>query len=439
MTGDLLIKNARVWPSAHRPVIEGGSVLVKDGKIVQIGDFKGKAHTIVDADGCLLMPGLVQGHIHMCQTLFRGYAEDLPLLPWLRGYIWPSEAAHTPESIRASALLTCAELIRGGTTAFLSIETTRHTEEAFRAADEAGLIGAIGHCLMDETGGYPPIAVDNREALAYCDVLLNNWEKHPRLQVAVAPRFALSCSEANMREASAYARERGLMLHTHSSEQVEEVELVKKMTGRYNIDYLNDVGLTGPEVGLAHCVHVRPEEVAILKETGTHVLHCPSANFKLASGIAPIPEYLRDGISVSIGGDGAPCNNRLDQFLEMRLAGMMQKIRLGPDALSARDIVQMATEGGARLLGMEAEMGTLEVGKRACMILVDESSFHTLPSTDPATNVVYSCTAEDVAMTIVDGRILFEDGHLTTIDEDLLKDTVRRERKKLMQRAGIVS
>jgi 5-methylthioadenosine/S-adenosylhomocysteine deaminase len=438
MMGDLLIKNAKVWPSAGREVIEKGSVLVRNGRIVQCGVFKAQAATVVDADGCLVMPGLIQGHIHMCQTLLRGIAEDLPLMSWLRGYIWPSEAAHDRASIRASALLTCAELIRGGTTAFLSIETTRFTDETFQVVDETGLMGAIGHCLMDESGGYPPIAVPNEEALAYCDVILDHWGKHDRLKLAVAPRFALSCSEANMREACEYARSRGLMLHTHSSEQLEEIALVRERTGRYNIQYLHDVGLTGMDVGLAHCVHIRPNELEILRETGTHVLHCPSANFKLASGIAPIPEYIEAGINVSIGGDGAPCNNRLDAFLEMRLAGMMQKIRLGADALSARKVVEMATEGGARLLGWENEMGTLDPGKRANMILVDQNSVHTLPSTDPATNVVYSNTAEDVVMTIVNGKILYEDGHFTTIDEDKLKDTVVRQRKKVLERAGII-
>jgi len=437
MTGDLLIRNARVWPAAHRDVIEDGSVLIRDGRIVQVGVFTAKAHTVIDADQCLVMPGLIQGHIHFCQTIFRGIAEDLYLLPWLRGYIWPMEASHNPESIRASALLACAELIRGGTTAFLSIETTRHTDVTFQAIDEAGLMGAIGHCLMDETGGYDPIAVENRDALAYCDVLLGRWGTHPRLKLAVAPRFALSCSENNMREACEYARDRKLMLHTHSSEQTEEVHIVKERTGRYNINYLHDVGLTGPDVGLAHCVHTRPEERDLLRETGTNVLHCPSANFKLASGIAPIPEYLREGINVSIGGDGAPCNNRLDQFMEMREAGLMQKIRLGPAALSARDVVMMATEGGAKLLGWENEMGTLDPGKRANIILVDQNSFSTIPSTDPATNVVYSNTASDVVMTIVDGKILYEDGRITTIDEDALRATVFKERKKLLERAGI--
>ena len=175
----------------------------------------------------------------------------------------------------------------------------------------------------------------------------------------------------------------------------------------------------------------------MLRDTQTKVLHCPSANFKLASGIAPIPEYLQMGITVSIGADGTPCNNRLDPFMEMREAGLMQKIRLGAEALPARDVVWVATEGGAKTLGWEKEMGTLEVGKRANMILVSQDSVHTIPSTDPATNIVYSNNASDVLMTIVDGKILFEDGELTTIDEDKLRADVRHHRKLLMRRAGL--
>ncbi|HMP72108.1 MAG TPA: amidohydrolase family protein [Kiritimatiellia bacterium] len=437
MQDEMLIHNGVLWISADHEPLADGAVLIRDGRIVKAGQFKARARTMIDAGGALIMPGLIQGHIHFCQTLIRGAAEDLPLLPWLRRYIWPAEAFHDEASIHASALLTAAELIKGGTTAFLSIETVHHTEHVFRAVDQAGLMGAIGHCLMDETGGYPPLAVRNEDALAYCDMLLSHWEDHPRLQVAVAPRFALSCSEKNMREASAYARDRGLLLHTHASEQPDEINLVLQQTGMHNIDYLNTVGLTGPDVGLAHCVHTTPEERELLRETGTHVLHCPSANFKLGSGIAPIPEYLEMGINVSIGGDGAPCSNRLDQFMEMREAGLMQKIRLGPDALPATDVVRMATMGGAKLLGWEEEMGSLEPGKRANIILVDQSEWSCLPPTDPATCLVYSNISRDVQMTIVDGKILYEDGRLTTIDEDQLRADVIAQRRKLFARAGL--
>jgi 5-methylthioadenosine/S-adenosylhomocysteine deaminase len=436
MEKTLLIKNARVWPSARAEPIDKASVLVRGERIAKVGHFVARADVTVDADGRLLMPGLIQGHIHLCQTIFRGLGEDMPLLPWLRNVIWPLESVHDPDSIRASVLLACAELIRSGTTAFLSIETVRHTEHILHAVHETGLIGVIGHCLMDRTGGYAPLSVDIDDALADIDALRAGWEGHPRLSLCVAPRFALSCSSDNMREAAEYAREHGLRIHTHAAEQVEEVNLVRERTGLYNIEYLHTVGLSGPDVCLAHCVHTQPHERELLRETGTHVLHCPSANFKLASGIAPIPEYAHAGINVSIGADGAPCNNRLDMFVEMREAALMQKIRLGAEALPAREVVWMATEGGARALGLEQDMGTLEVGKRANMILVDQDCVHALPADDPATTLVYSNSAADVLMTIVDGRILYEDGELTTIDEERLRADVRRQRRLLEKRSA---
>jgi 5-methylthioadenosine/S-adenosylhomocysteine deaminase len=434
---ELLIKNGRVWPAADREMIEDGSVLVRDGRIVRVGRFHARARTVVDADGCLVMPGFVQSHVHLCQTIFRGAGEDMPLLPWLRQIIWPLEAAHDPDSIYASAMLGCAELIRSGTTAFLSMETVRHTQFVFEAANEAGLMGVIGHCLMDETSGFKPLALSIDDALAECEVLQDRWGAHERLKLAVAPRFALSCSAKNLKAASEYARDKKLILHTHSAEQIPEVDLIRERTGMRNICYLHAVGMTGPDCCIAHCIHTDAHERALLRETGAKVLHCPSANMKLASGIAPVPEYLESGIAVSLGADGAPCNNRLDAFQEMRGAGLMQKLRLGADALPARAIFKMATEGGARAIGREKDMGALDAGKLANIILVDQSDVHTLPSPDPATNLVYSNCARDVQMTIVRGEILYEDGQCTRIDEDKLRQKVLKERKKLFHRARL--
>ncbi len=437
MGGDLLIRNARVWPASDQDVIDDGCVLVRNGRIARVGRFKARADTIVDAEGALVVPGFIQTHIHLCQTIFRGIAEDLPLLPWLKNYIWPMEAAHDVQSIRASALLSAAELIRCGTTAFMSMETVRHTHIAFEAMAETGLMGVIGHCLMDETGGYNPLCVDTDEALDYCDVLLDHWGEHDRLKLAVAPRFALSCTGKNMIKASEYARDRGLLLHTHASEQIPEVELVKEMTGKHNIDYLDSIGLSGPDVCLAHCVHTEQFERDMMAEKDTRILHCPSANLKLGSGTAPVPEYLDMGLTVSMGADGAPCNNRLDIFMEMREAALIQKPRIGVDRLSAKEVIRMASENGARTLQWEKEMGTIEEGKRANIVLLDQDSLHVAPSTDPATNVVFTHVSSDVVMTIVNGQILFEDGQVTTIDEDHLREEVRMQRRKLQERAGI--
>ncbi len=434
MGKELLIKNALVWPSAYREPIKNGSILIRDGRIAKMGAFRYRADVEIDAGGALAMPGLIQTHVHLCQTLFRGIAEDMPLLPWLRNHIWPLEAAHNSSSLRASALLACAEMIKGGTTCFMSMETTHDTGAVFEAVSETGLAGVIGHCLMDESGGYAPIAVDIDDALADCEVLLQDWAGHPRLQVGVAPRFALSCTADNIRRAADFARENGLLLHTHASEQREEIELVRSQTGLSNIEYLHSVGLTGPDVGLAHCVHTSARERELLAETDTRILHCPSANLKLGSGVAPIPEYLEMGLIVSIGADGAPCNNRLDPFMEMREAGLIQKSRLGASALPASDIVAVATEGGARALGLDKEIGTLDVGKRAHIILLDTDVPHVWPSTDPATNVVYSHAATDVSMTIVDGEILYENGTFNTIDLEQLRVQVAEELVALKKR-----
>jgi len=423
MGENVLIHNALLWASVDTPPIAGGSVLVTGNRIRRVGVFECEADQRIDAGGCLLMPGLVQGHVHLCQTIFRGIAEDLALLPWLRQYIWPMEAAHDEASIRASALLTMAEMIRGGTTTFMSMETVRHTGVACDVVDQTGMMGIVGHCLMDESGGYAPLAVDINDGLAACDRLLDRWRGHDRVRIAVAPRFALSCTGENLKRAADYARANDLMLHTHSSEQEEEVKLVREQTGKDNIDYLASVGLSGADVGLAHCVHTSPRE------------RDRSANLKLASGIAPIPEYLAEGILVAIGADGAPCNNRMDNFLEMREAALIQKPRLGPDALSATDVVRMATSMGAEALNWESEIGTLEEGKRANLILVRQDSVHVEPSCDPATNLVYSNAASDVRLTMVNGQILYQDGELLTINEDELRATVRDERRKLTERA----
>lgn len=436
---ELLITNATVWPSAFEPVITKGSVLVRGGRIVRIGKFVTRAEYELDADGGLVMPGLIQGHVHLAQTLFRGLAEDLPLLTWLRRYIWPLEAAHSSESLYASALLSCAEMLRSGVTAFLSMETTQHTAAVFAAAEQSGLMGIIGQCLMDETGNFPPLAVPLDDALADCDLLLDKLHGNDRLRLAIAPRFALSCTPELLRDAVAYARRHHLRLHTHAAEQEQEVRLVKKLTGRGNIEFLHEVGLTGPDVSLAHCVHVTREEQELLAGTQTHVLHCPSTNLKLGSGIAPIPDLLARGINIALGSDGAACNNRLDLFQEMRLAALVQKPTRGPESMQVATVVRMATEGGARALGWEKEMGTLAEGKRANLIIVNQDRVHVAPSNNHAANLVFSHEPADVELTMVNGEILYRDGVFLRFDQSQLLELAREERAKLLQRAGLTS
>ncbi len=431
------IRNALVWPAWDAEPIRNGAILISGGRIEKVGRFTARAAVELDAGGALAMPGFIHAHVHLCQTLFRGLAEDRPLPRWLRERIWPLEAAHDDESLAVSARLACAEMIRGGTTGFASMETVRGTGATLAAVAEVKLPGLVGHCLMDETGGYRTLSVPLDDALAECDVLMEHARAHPWLDLAVAPRFALSCSRGNLIEAARYARSRGLRLHTHASEQPDEVEWVRRRIGMDNVEYLHVCGISGPDVILAHCVQCGPAEQALLAQTGSHVAHCPSSNFKLGAGIAPIPEMLAAGVRVALGADAAPCNNRLDMFAEMRLAGLMQSARRGPGVLAARAIVRMATEGGAAALGWGEVAGRIEEGRRADVILVELEDPSVLPDDDPASAVVYAAHPGAVAVTIAAGRILYENGEFTTLDIERLRADAAVQRQRLLRRAGL--
>ncbi|HUH03750.1 MAG TPA: amidohydrolase family protein, partial [Kofleriaceae bacterium] len=251
-----------------------------------------------------------------------------------------------------------------------------------------------------------------------------------RLRYAYAPRFAVSCTDDLLRETSRSAREAGVHIHTHASENRDEIAEVERRTGLRNVLYLHDCGLTGNDVGLAHCVWLDDAEKDVLAQTGTHVLHCPSSNLKLASGIAEIPELLERGISVSLGADGAPCNNNLDAFLEMRLAALIHKPRRGERAMRAARVLQLATIGGAAALGLQHSVGSLEVGKLADIAVVDISGPHVAPTSDPHAAIVYGCRASDVRHVVVDGRVIVRDRTLLTLEQGpVLREARERARR----------
>src|SRR3989440_7062856 len=361
MAQSILIRGGTVVTMDAANTIVEGDVLVRDGRIAAVGDASGTADLTIDASGCAVLPGFVQTHVHLCQTLFRGAADDLALIDWLKKRVWPMEAAHNGESARASARLGVAEMIKGGTTCALTMETVNHTLEAFRVVEETGFRATIGKCMRD-TGDDVPDALHEetessiRESLA----LLDEWHGRAsgRIRYCFAPRFAVSCTRELLEQVAQLARKRGVMIHTHASENRTEIEMVERETGQRNITYLNSLGITGQHVALAHCVHLDKTELEILASTGTHVVHCPSSNLKLGSGIAPIKEMLERGISVSIGADGSPCNNRLDMFTEMRTAALLQKVQHGADVLPAQGTLRLATVDGARALGLEGEIGS---------------------------------------------------------------------------------
>ncbi|MGH9383099.1 MAG: amidohydrolase family protein, partial [Vicinamibacterales bacterium] len=325
-----------------------GDVLIRDGRIVSLGTLPAgtRADRTIHAHGGYVLPGLIQTHIHLCQTIFRGYADDLALLDWLKTRVWPMEAAHTAESLAASAQQAASELLLGGTTTVLTMETVHDTDAVFEALEPMGLRAVVGKCMMDADSAVPSRLLEQTaQSIDESLAIAKRWNGRAggRLRAALAPRFAVSCSRQLLEAVGSLSSQHGLLVHTHASENRDEVALIRSRTGRDNVAYLTDTGLASPRLCLAHCVWVDEHEQQLLAEHDVKVSHCPGSNLKLGSGLAPVVELRARGISVSLGADGAACNNHLDMFEEMRLAAVLQSVQHAPGALTARDALTMAT------------------------------------------------------------------------------------------------
>lgn len=435
--GELVFRGGTIVTVDDQHTIATGDLACKDGRVVQVGGHytpSSNDYQILDCDGMIVMPGLVQSHMHMCQTLARGRADDLELLDWLRQVVWPYEASLSPEDLAVAAELAATELLLGGTTAILDMGTVHHTDELFKVAERTGLRATIGKAMMDAPDPHIPAGLrETTEAsLAESERLIAHWHNtsNGRLRYAYAPRFAVSCTDELLREVGKRSAASDVGIHTHASENRGEVELVRQRTGLSNLEYLSQVGLLGPRTGIAHCIHLSPAEKQLLKESGTVVLHCPSSNLKLASGVCEVPEMLDDGIAVGLGADGAPCGNNLDAFLELRLAALLHKPRCGPRTLPAAQAVALATRGGARALGLHDELGSLEVGKRADVIALDVHAPHIVPAESPYSVIAYAARSTDVRHVAVDGALIVRDRGLLTIDQQ----AAMRAAKKTAQR-----
>jgi 5-methylthioadenosine/S-adenosylhomocysteine deaminase len=412
-----------------------GDVVVRDGRIASVGvtDLS-TATRVIDAHGAYLLPGFIQTHIHLCQTLFRGYADDLALLDWLKTRVWPMEAAHTPKSLAAAAQLAASELLQSGTTTVLTMETVHDTDAVFEALEPMGLRAVVGKCMMDADSAVPSRLIeDTSTSIDESLAIAKRWHgrANGRLRAAFAPRFAVSCSRELLEAVAMLAVEHDRVVHTHASENRDEIALIQSRTGRGNIDYLADTGLTTKHLCLAHCVWVDEAEQALMAEREVKVLHCPGSNLKLGSGLAPVVEMRAKGISVSLGADGAACNNHLDMFEELRLAAVLQSVRHKPGALTARDAVWMATREGARALGLQDEIGSIEPGKRADMILIDSHG------PDPYSTIVYASRGTNVRTTIVDGQVLVDNYRPTRWHAKEIAATARAEAAALAARANL--
>lgn len=407
-------------------VIENGAVVVDGSRIAAVGAYAELRDRYPDREEQsydILLPGLVGGHLHSVQSLGRGIADDSELLEWLFEYVLPMEASLSAEEMEIAAKLGYLEMIESGTTTCIDHLSVNHAERAFEAAGEIGIRGVLGKVLMDQRSP-DGLLEDTDEALAESRRLIEAYHGAfgDRIRYAVTPRFAVSCSEACLRGARDLADEyEGVRIHTHASENRGEIETVEEDTGMRNIHWLDEVGLTGDDVVLAHCVWTEESERELLAETGTHVTYCPSSNMKLASGIAPITDYLERGINVAIGNDGPPCNNTLDPFTELRQGSLLQKVDgLDPVAAPAETLFEMATRNGAKAAGFD-RLGALREGWRADIIGLDTDLTRATPLHDPLSHLVFGAHGDDVVFTMVDGNVLLEDGAVTVVDADEIR------------------
>lgn len=445
MKNKLIIPHRIVTVDPNNTILLNHAVEIVDGKIERIVPLKDE--NISEYDGEILnyqnytlIPGFIQTHIHLCQTLFRGFADDLELFDWLQKKIFLYENSHTKNSLRDSVRLGLNDLITGGTTTFLDMGTLRHQEIIFEELISSGLRAFAGNCMMDRNELYPEFC----ETTDWNLKSTYDWAKsfhdsnNGKVKFGFAPRFVLSCSEKLLIETKEMTKDfPGSLFHTHSSENKAEVETVRKMTGKENVEYFDSIGILDSHTVLAHCIHLNDKEVKTLKKNSVRVAHCPSSNLKLGSGIANVPHYIKEGISVSLGADGAPCNNSLSAFNEMRHAALIQKPIHGPTAMDALTVFRLATIEGAKALHIENEVGSIETGKKADLVLLDLEKADQplqLDNDNVYSSIVYSASKENVKVVMIDGELVMDDGRCLMFDEDELIKNGKKELNQLIKR-----
>jgi len=438
---DTIIRGGTVVTCDAADRVLQGDVLVRGNAIAAVGNVEHRGLTrIIDARGCAVIPGLVQAHVHLCQVLMRGMADDRPLLEWLKERIWPLEAAHDEASLGASAELGLAEAMLGGTTTVLDMGTVRDHDAVMEACVRAGVRAISGKAMMDQGDGVPAgLRESSRASLDESERLASRWRGAAggRLGYAWAPRFILSCSEGLVRGAVERAAEHGDLVHTHAAEHPEERAAVRRALRDDDVAVLRRWGVAGPRAILAHGVQLNDDEARAIAKEGTRVVHCPSANLKLGSGIARVAELDAMGVKLALGADGAPCNNNLDAWTELRHAALLAKVRTGVTSLPARRAFRLATIDGAHALGLDALIGSVEPGKRADLAVVRLDGAHVEPGGDVFSRLVYACGARDVEHVLVDGvRVVVHREH-QRLDVERVKARARDQARKLVARAGL--
>ncbi|WP_419787955.1 amidohydrolase [Pseudodesulfovibrio sp.] len=423
---DLLVRaDVVITQDDERTILESGAVAIVDGLVAEVGTYEELTSTWepdarLDMSGKMLMPGLVNGHTHLPMTIFRGFADDLPLMDWLQDHIWPVESKLTEGWLKVGARIGCAEFIRTGCTAFLN--GYFHEGICGDAASAVGLRAVLGEGFFS----FPsPMFPDPESCWSTVRSLDERFRDDPLVRTAVTPHAAFTVAPEYLSASFELACKLDVPWQTHLAESPVETATCLDKYGKRPLEILRDEGLLSSRTVLHHCVDLSEEEIALLAETGTNVVHCPASNFKLASGMAPVQRFIDAGVNVGLGTDGASSNNQLNLFREMGLAALLGKVKAdNAAAVTAARALDMATRGSARCLGWD-QLGRIQAGCPADMIAVELAEPNLLPMFDPISHAVYACTGKEVCMTMVAGRVLYLYGEFKTLDIASLRDDAR--------------
>jgi 5-methylthioadenosine/S-adenosylhomocysteine deaminase len=433
---DLIITKGILLTMAPGSVpTQNGALAISGGKIAAVGatsEIKKSfvAPKTIDARGGLIMPGLVNAHTHAAMTCYRGLADDLPLMEWLTQFVFPAEAKSDGDQVYWSTLLACAEMIRSGTTTFCDMYLFE--DRVAEAAKEARIRAVVGEVLYDfPSPHYGPI----ERGLEFTESLIKHWQKDPLITIAIEPHALYTCSPDLLKKCKSLADRYGVPLKTHLSENQDEVEEIIKKYGQRPVNHLENIGLLSSPLIACHCVWLSEAEMDLLARREVRVVHNPESNMKLASGVAPVPDLLARGVTVGLGTDGCASNNNLDLFQEMDSAAKLHKVhRLDPTVMPSQTVLEMATLGGARVLGMEKEIGSLEAGKKADVIVLELNRPHLQPVYNLVSHLVYSATGADVRDVIIDGKLVMKNRKLLTLDEGKIFEKMKEIKEDILRR-----
>ncbi len=429
----ILIKNGHIITmNEGREIIERGDLVIEENKIVEIGKNLDKtADKVINAKGKVVLPGLINAHTHLSMVLFRGIADDLDLQTWLQEKIWPLESQLDEQTTHTGAVLGCLEMIKSGTTCFS--DQYFFMNKVAQAVEESGLRATLSYGIIENND-----SEKRKNELKIGEELVKKYEGRAkgRIKTMFGPHSTYTCSPKCLKEVRRLAEKYEVGIHTHLAENEKEIEAVLESQGKRPIELLKSTGVLGPDLLAAHCTYLQENEIQLIHENGVKPVHNPVSNMKLGSGIAPIPELLSKGIPVALGTDGAASNNTLDMIKEMKFAALLSKVsKKDPTAVPARNALEMATINGAKALGRENEIGSLEVGKKADIILLDFQKPHLTPFNDVESHVVYSSNGADVESVIVDGKMIMENRKVLTLNEKKFLKKAQKASEELKKRA----